>query len=276
MPSSFCSLRSLSFFFALIIIYFSGFGVASKNSKIKRTKTKDACAAPTPISTGVPNPPVKYGMVLYQAFEIFDVYGPLQVLNMLSRSWGHLDLSLISYANDTSVITTEPVNPAMNPYNSTIYPTLPPTHSMANPPMDLDVLILPGGLGTRSPYLQPTVDYITAIYPNLQYIISVCTGASLLAKAGILDGKIATTNKASWDSVVRHGPNTTWVEQARWVVDGNIWTSSGVSASIDATVAFIDSIYGHAVAVNVTNLMEWNVQSDATYDPFAQLYGLGA
>jgi putative intracellular protease/amidase len=74
--------------------------------------------------------------------------------------------------------------------------------------------------------LEDAVDYIREVYPSLQYIVSVCTGSTLLARAGILDGKRATTNKKNWTWAVATGPKVKWVP-GRWVVDGG-----GVSAFI--------------------------------------------
>lgn len=102
-----------------------------------------------------------------------------------------------------------------------------PTHTMDNAP-PLDVLLIPGGLGTRRITTDRRWDqFIAKIYPNIQYIYSVCTGASVVARSGILDGRRATTNKAAFAWVMTQGPKVNWVKEARWVVDGNIWTSSG-------------------------------------------------
>lgn len=102
------------------------------------------------------------------------------------------------------------------------------THSFENPP-PLDVLLIPGGIlsDENAPALNA---FIAEQYPKLEYLLSVCTGARNLADAGVLEGKRATSNKAVWDTVITHGKNVTWVPTARWVTDGNIWTSSGVAA----------------------------------------------
>ena len=61
-------------------------------------------------------------------------------------------------------------------------------------------------------------------------LLTVCTGAGLAARAGLLDGKKATTNKAAWDWATSQGQATAWQKEARWVEDGNVWTSAGVTA----------------------------------------------
>lgn len=134
------------------------------------------------------------------------------------------------------------------------------------------MLIIPGGLGTRSPLINATIKYIADTYPNVQYLITVCTGSALAARAGVLDGRRATTNKASWSANVVYGPKTKWIPRARWVVDGNIWTSSGISAGIDVTLAFIERLYGKENATYVANMMEYDRHEDAAWDPFADIF----
>ena len=74
----------------------------------------------------------------------------------------------------------------------------------------------------------------------------------VVAKTGLLSGVRATTNKAAWKSVVATDPSAQWIPHARWAVDENIWSSSGVSAGIDVTLAWIACLYGEDVATNVT------------------------
>lgn len=120
-----------------------------------------------------------------------------------------------------------------------------PTHTFATAP-PLDLLFVPGGLGTRgsNPVIEEVISYIRNTYPQLGYLITVCTGAGLAARAGVLDGKRATTNKMAWTETTGLGVNVDWVPRARWVVDGNVWSSSGVSAGIDVTLAWIGETMG--------------------------------
>ncbi|ETS80549.1 hypothetical protein PFICI_08078 [Pestalotiopsis fici W106-1] len=136
----------------------------------------------------------------------------------------------------------------------------------------LDLLIVPGGQGTRDPKISKAVSFVTRVYPSLQQLIAVCTGVGIAAQAGVLDGKRATTNKLSWDSTVALRPEVDWVYQSRWICDGNIWTSSGISAGIDVTLAWIESSYGETTATAIANRMEYVRATDPSQDPFATLY----
>ncbi|KAF2423650.1 class I glutamine amidotransferase-like protein [Tothia fuscella] len=211
-------------------------------------------------------------MILFRGFEPLDVFGPLEALQTLSL-WFHLELTLIS-ENSTDPVSTAPILASMNRQNSSFFQTIVPTATHDTAPKDLEVLIIPGGAGSRSPYLNSTLDYIRDSYPNLNYLLTVCTGSLIAGRSGILDGKRATTNKLAFLSVQSAVPNVKWQSHARWVVDGNIWTSSGVSAGIDMTLEFIECWYGKKIATNVTNFIEYERHTDPRWDPFADIVGL--
>ncbi|KAL3493968.1 DJ-1/PfpI family protein [Aspergillus germanicus] len=215
--------------------------------------------------------PKTYGLVLFRGFEQLDVFGPLEALSLLTFRT-KLKLYVIAETLDHPV-SPAPL-PAYNPFNSSFYPTVNPTHTFATAPKDIDVLIVPGGVGTAYIGLERTVKFIAKTYPNLQYLLTVCTGSALVSRAGILEGRRATTNKASWNDVTQTqaAPGVEWVPKARWVVDGNIWTSSGISAGIDMTLAFIGKVYGQENAMWVANLMEYERNEDPDWDPFAEIW----
>ena len=187
--------------------------------------------------------------MLFQAFEPLDVFGPYEALFTLSRM-RRIDIAWLAETMDP--VTTAPQSPAMNKLNSSAFMTIPPTHTFANAPSDIEVLLVPGGAGARAPNLNATLDYISDVYPKLKYLITVCTGSMVVARTGLLSGVRTTTNKAAWKSVVATDPSAHWIPRARWAVDGNIWSSSGVAAGIDATLAWISCHYGDDVATSVT------------------------
>ncbi|KAJ6536818.1 class I glutamine amidotransferase-like protein [Mycena capillaripes] len=210
---------------------------------------------------------ISFGVVLFPGFQALDIFGPLDALNLLAFQYP-LNLSLIA-------ATLDPVStkPATNPMNSNFSESVVPTHTFSNPP-PLDVLLVPGGPGTRATDLNDIINFVRETYPTLQYFISVCTGAGIAARAGVLNGKNATTNKRAWAETTAWGPNVNWITHARWVVDGNTWSTSGVSAGLDGMLALIDTIYGTDVALNIANGMEYVRITNSSDDPFADLYGL--
>jgi transcriptional regulator GlxA family with amidase domain len=169
--------------------------------------------------------------------------------------------------------TNWPVSPSMSQHNSSFGIGVIPTHNFSTAPA-LDVLLLHGGAATRAPNLNSTFQFVRDRYPSLQYLITVCTGAGIAARAGVLDGKRATTNKRAWVQTTALGPKVKWVSHARWVVDGNIWTASGVGAGIDAVLAWIGNLYGDVAALGIANMMEYERHTNSSWDPFAELYNL--
>lgn len=180
---------------------------------------------------------------------MLDVFGTLEVLYQVSWQY-QLELHLIAPTMDP--VTVKPVMPAMNKMNSSWFPEVLPTDTLETAPRDLDFLLVPGGIGARSPNLGATVEFIREMGEKVKYLMTVCTGALIASNAGVLDGKRATTNKNAWESVTSTNDKVDWVGHARWVVDGNTWSTSGVSSGIDGMLAFVECVYGVKVAETVT------------------------
>jgi transcriptional regulator GlxA family with amidase domain len=186
----------------------------------------------------------------------------MEVVNSLSAVAGGVSLSVIAASLD----------PVSTKYGDKLLvgQSVLPTHTFADAP-DLDVLIIPGGWGGFET-AQELQQWVRDTAPKLGTLITVCNGAALAAQAGVLDGKSATTNKALWKECVAYGPKVNWIAKARWVEDGNTWTASGVSAGIDATLAWVESEYGAAVATAISNGMEFSRAKSSSDDPFSDLY----
>jgi putative intracellular protease/amidase len=147
------------------------------------------------------------------------------------------------------------------------------THTFADAP-SLDVILIPGGLGNvlNDVNNDTTIQkFLNNRYAAANYILSVCTGSVELARAGLLKGKRATTNKGFWDWVTnpKHGEGIEWVPSARWTEDGKIWTSSGVAAGMDMTYAFLKMMYGTEQLDAVMNGIEYAPHQDPHWDPFS-------
>nr|GAT46874.1 predicted protein [Mycena chlorophos] len=136
----------------------------------------------------------------------------------------------------------------------------------AGPPADPTI---PAG---RIP--QDEIDFIKQQTPNAKYVLSVCGGAYQLALAGVLSGKRATTNKQFFRIVAAMTPkDIEWVAKARWVIDGKIWTSSGVAAGSDMALAFVEHITNARVAKSIRGGIEIP-KAGQDDDPFAAIHGL--
>jgi putative intracellular protease/amidase len=203
------------------------------------------------------------GVVLFEGFEPLDVYGPVQVWNALTAAF-----RVIAVAEKPGALSPSrgPKEPAAGPQ------TIAESLAECGP---LDVLLVPGGWGTRREVSNPAL--LSALRERAaaaEYVTSVCTGSALLAAAGLLDGRRATSNKANFAWVRSQGPEVDWVAQARWVVDGKFWTSSGVSAGIDMALALVAQIAGEPAARTLAKYLEYEWHADPAWDPFAKLHGL--
>ncbi|THC97209.1 hypothetical protein EYZ11_003318 [Aspergillus tanneri] len=211
---------------------------------------------------------LRVGIALFPGFQALDAFGPLDCLNVLSMTHS-LTLAVLSSTMEPVTCKTSMTNPHV------IGQQIVPTHTFATAP-PLDVLLVPGGIGTRgsSQVVLDVIAFIERVYPTLKYLITVCTGSGLAARAGVLDGRKATSNKMVFHEMQALGPKVEWIPRARWVKDGNIWTASGVTAGIDVILAWVEEVYGKETTQAIANEIEHTRHLDASHDPFADLYGL--
>ncbi|KAF1931683.1 class I glutamine amidotransferase-like protein, partial [Didymella exigua CBS 183.55] len=214
--------------------------------------------------------PRTYGIVLFRMFDLLDVHGPIGILQFLSGLY-KIDVALIAETMDP--VTSKPSLAAMSPFNSSVYPMLPPTHTFKSAPT-LDVLILAGGPGWCDPTLNAMLEYIAKTAPNVRQVLTICTGSALAARAGIMNGSKATTNKSSWPNTVKTRLNITWVPHARWVEDESssppVWSSSGVTAGLDLMLHLVSQRYSEKNATYIANIFEHQRIIDPSLDPFAR------
>lgn len=197
------------------------------------------------------------GAVLFPGFELLDVYGPLEMFGALPDAFRIVTLGR----------SAGPVASAQGPRGV--------IDRALEDPGPIDVLLVPGGIGTRAAAADHALlAFLRGMQPSVEWLASVCTGAGVLAASGVLDGRRATTNKMVFDWPQRMGPRVHWVPEARWVVDGNIATSSGVTAGMDMALDLIARMHDEATAVEVARYAEYQWHRDANLDPFAKLAGL--
>lgn len=119
------------------------------------------------------------------------------------------------------------------------------------------------------------MDFLRQRSASAEVTMSVCSGSAILAKAGLLEGRRATSNQQFFDFARSPGLGVWWVEAARWVVDGPLATSSGVSAGTDTALSVVARLYGKQAAREIADAAEYEWQSDSTRDPFCRFLNKG-
>lgn len=202
-----------------------------------------------------------FGILIFDQVEELDFVGPWEMLTMWSR-----------YADGPGRCLI--VGPSREPVACAKGLSVNPHVSMADCP-DLDYLLVPGGMGTRTEVNNPVLlAFVARQAKRCKAVLSVCTGSFVLQAAGLLAGRRATTHWGSLDRLRALGDVT--VVESRFVRDGDVWTSAGVSAGTDLMLAFIAEVAGDAAAGKVQLAAEYYPSpvryGDAATDPKAPAY----
>ncbi len=197
--------------------------------------------------------PRSLGILIFPDVEVLDFCGPFEAFSVARRDESQDDIDRLY---DVHIIAErQEIVSCRNGLQ-----VMPDFAIGSHPP--LDMILIPGGRGTRTEITNPVVlDWIATQHQSTELTTSVCTGAFLLAKLGLLDDKEATTHWASVDWMRETFPNVTMRDDQRWVqVDERIITSAGVSAGIDMALHVIELQHGRATAELTARHMEytWN------------------
>jgi transcriptional regulator GlxA family with amidase domain len=193
------------------------------------------------------------GAILYNNFELLDLYGPLEMFGALPGNF-----NIVTVSDQAGPVASLPGPRTVADYS---YADCPP----------LDLILLPGGIGTMAELENDSLlNFLRERSTEAQYTMSVCSGSAILARAGLLDGRRATSNKQLFKVATSQSDQVEWVEHARWVEDGPFITSSGVSAGIDMSLAVIARLYGDEHAQRIADFTEYQWHRDAFDDPFAK------
>jgi len=199
----------------------------------------------------------RIGIVLFDGFELLDVFGPVELFDQLPE---HFELDMIG--------------PLSGPVASAQKTEVVATVAYDQAP-ECDIVLVPGGIGTRRLVEDGAfLAWLRELAAASRYVTSVCTGSGVLAAAGLLDGYRATSNKRAFSWASSQGTGVEWVPEARWVEDRDRWTSSGVAAGMDMTLALIERLHGEEAALRACDAVEYDWHRDASWDPFAAKNGL--
>jgi len=135
-----------------------------------------------------------------------------------------------------------------------------PQYSIANCPKP-DIVLLPGGDTGRPLADKAVIEWIKKSSLSAKYMISVCTGALLLAEAGLLDGKQATTHTCCWDELEKYS-NVKVLRNVRFIDNGSVITTEGISAGIDGALYLVEKINGLDAAKATARYMMYDWRRD--------------
>jgi transcriptional regulator GlxA family with amidase domain len=194
--------------------------------------------------------PLIVGILVFDGVEVLDFAGPFEVFSVTrqlreSPTTARLFQPVIIAEDQRTIRTTGDL-------------LITPHYTIHNHPK-LDMFVIPGGAGTR--ILQdhsPILDWIREQSGQVSLSTSVCTGALLLAFAGLLDGKEATTHWGSIERMREAFPTITVREHVRFVDQGDIVTSAGVSAGIDMALSIVTRLFGEETARQTAKDMEYD------------------
>lgn len=199
----------------------------------------------------------RVGILIFPQVEVLDFCGPYEVfsttrLNEEQRREEPSPFEVLLIAEHTEAVVASGGMRVI------------PDCSLADCP-PLDVLVVPGGWGTRREINNETlIDWIAERGRQVETLTAVCTGAMLLGRAGLLDGRRATTHWRSLDWMRQSFPAVTVEDQWHVVEDGHILTSAGISAGIDMALRVVACYCGVAVARATARHMEYPFPGDNT------------
>jgi transcriptional regulator GlxA family with amidase domain len=189
---------------------------------------------------------------IFDDVEVLDFAGPYEVFSRTRLEPG----VIARRSEETAPFKVFTIAQSAAPIVTTGGLRIIPDSDFASTPR-IDILIIPGGFGTRR-LLENTaiLDWIKTTASQAKQVASVCTGSLLLAKAGLLSGRRATTHWASLDLLASLDSGITVERQQRFVTDG-IVTSAGVAAGIDMAFSLVESLCGKAVADETARYIEY-------------------
>lgn len=194
----------------------------------------------------------KVGILLFDDVEVLDFAGPFEVFAVTALNrWqpDHHEPFKVTTISQTGECIT-----ARNGLKVT------PDYSLDTAPR-YDLLVIPGGKGVRLELDNPLlVEWIRNQYESVQWLTSVCTGALLLAQAGLLNGLQATTHWASIERLRTDYPEVNVVEHVKYVDMDRIVTSAGISAGIHMALHMVSRLLGREVARDTAHHMEYDIE----------------
>jgi transcriptional regulator GlxA family with amidase domain len=194
--------------------------------------------------------PLTVGIIIFDQVEVLDVAGPFEVLAVTR-------LNEERRQEELSPFRVLLISESMDQVSAVGGLRFTPDVTKDNCP-ELDLLIVPGGWGTRTQIKNVNLlKWIANKSARSRLTVSVCTGSSLLGKAGLLDGHEATTHWRTFDFLKQAAPNAYIREDLRFTKDKSIFTSAGISAGIDMALHIVSHFFGTKIGEATARQMEY-------------------
>jgi transcriptional regulator GlxA family with amidase domain len=197
-----------------------------------------------------PQPRQNVAVLLFPEVEVLDFAGPFEVFGVTGAPspWRPFEVYTVAESRDPVLARNGlSINPA---------------YSIADCPPP-EIIVVPGGRGTRmAMHNTALLSWIAAHAAKPALTLSVCTGSLMLAKAGLLEGKAATTHHSAFGELREVAPNTVIHEDRRVVDNGLIVTSAGISAGIDMALHVVARLHGLEVARQTAAYMEYDWRAE--------------
>lgn len=194
---------------------------------------------------------LRIGIYIFGQVEVLDFAGPFEVFTTATRVF-------LKHEKGTNapfeVVTIARTKAAIRARAGLV---IAPDFTIENHPK-LDALLIPGGVVDEELKSQALCEWIQTVVPTTKLSASICTGAFLLARAGLLEGKKATTHWEDIDDLKAMFPNTNVVENVRWVDEGHIVTSAGISAGIDMSLHLVRRLVDNDLAEKTARQLEFD------------------
>jgi len=195
------------------------------------------------------------GIFIFDDVEVLDFAGPFEIFGVAGKQSGKEGYF------DVFTVAEKPKIAARNNL------IVEATYTFENCPTP-DILLIPGGGGykpdgtpfgtRREMHNQKLLDWVIAMNEKVELLLSVCTGSLILAKAGLLEGLSATTHFKAVEQMREAAPNTTLLSEERWVDNGRIILSAGVSAGIDMSLYVVSKLHGKEVANETATYIQYD------------------
>ncbi len=197
----------------------------------------------------MPNRARNVAIFIFDEVEVLDFCGPFEVFSVTGKRDGLNPFNVYTVAQERRAIL------ARNELS------INPRYTFADCPAP-DILLIPGGFGTRREMHNSTVlDWVKRHSQTTELLLSVCTGALVLAKANLLDGLSATTHHGAIELLRETAPDTKVEPDQRFIDNGKIIISAGISAGIDMSLYVVAKLLGQAQAWETAKYMEYDWQA---------------